>query len=181
MNATTQFRIAKCIALWFGAGLVPKAPGTMGSLAALPFAFAIQYVGGNYALLLAALLMFFIGWRAAHVYMHEVYGDGMQRDPKEIVVDEVAGQWLLLATLPPSAMSYLVGFALFRLFDVLKPWPISYIDARIKGPFGVMVDDMLAAWYPWLIVLIGLFALQGAGIHPSLQPFIEFLNYGAFS
>lgn len=172
---------AKLIALWFGAGAMRHAPGTAGSLAALPFAYVIQKAGGNFALLIASLLMFFIGWWASHVYMKHVYGGDMQRDPKEIVVDEVVGQWLLLSILLPSAMSYLIGFALFRFFDVLKPWPISTFDRRIKGSFGVMIDDVLAAFYPCALALLGLMLLNRAGIAPSLQPVIRILNYGAFS
>ena len=87
----------------------------------------------------------FIGWWASNQYLKAT---GRDDDPREIVVDEVAGQWLLLAVLFPTWHSYLVGFILFRLFDIAKPWPVSVADRKIKGGIGVMFDDMLAALYP---------------------------------
>lgn len=150
---------AKLLGTWFGAGLFPKGPGTMGSLAALPFAIVIQYYLGNRALLIASVIAFFVGWLASNVYLR--YTDA--KDPKEIVIDEVSGQWLLLSLMYPTLTSYIVGFVLFRLFDIIKPWPISLSDRRVTGGFGVMIDDTLAALYPpailcvlyWLSVFIG--------------------------
>jgi len=139
------------IATWFGSGLAPKASGTFGSLAALPFAFVIQYTCGNAALFMAAVLMFFVGWWASCQYLKHT---GRDDDPKEIVVDEVAGMWLLLAFFPLSWGSYMVAFAAFRFFDALKPWPISVADRKIKGGFGVMFDDILAAIYPLVMLVL---------------------------
>jgi len=136
------------IATWFGSGLSPKASGTAGSLAALPFAFVIQYYGGNSALFLASVAIFFVGWWAACQYLKHT---GRDDDPKEIVVDEVAGMWLLLCFGTLTWQSYAMSFALFRFFDALKPWPISVADRKIKGGFGVMFDDILAALYPVVI------------------------------
>ena len=144
------------IATFFGAGLVKKAPGTMGSLAALPPAFLIHYYGGNLHLMIASIAVFFIGWWATKYYLEQYGGE----DPKEVVIDEVAGQWLLLSVLLPTWQSYLVGFALFRTFDIVKPWPICVADQKIKGAFGVMFDDMLAAIYPIIIFLF----LQKLGV-----------------
>jgi phosphatidylglycerophosphatase A len=132
------------IATWFGSGLSPFASGTAGSLAALPFAYLIQVNFGSGALLLAALAIFFLGWWASNQYLRHRGGE----DPGEIVVDEVAGQWLLLSVLPYTWQGYLAGFLLFRLFDVIKPWPVSWADRKVKGGLGVMLDDMLAALYP---------------------------------
>ena len=141
---------AKLIGTWFGSGLVPKAPGTMGTLAALPFAYVIQSMAGNGALLAASLIIFFIGWYAACVYLRHTDA----KDPKEIVVDEVAGVWLLLAFMEPVWQSYVIGFVLFRFFDVLKPWPVSWADKKVGGGLGVMLDDMLAGAYPLVIAIV---------------------------
>ncbi len=139
------------LATWFGSGLSPKASGTAGSFAALPFAYAIQFYYGNYGLFLASIIIFFIGWSASNKYM-EYYPD--EHDPKQIVIDEVAGMWLLLSMHPISWEGYAAAFILFRFFDAVKPWPISVADRKIKGGFGVMFDDILAALYPMFLVVI---------------------------
>ncbi|MDX1974058.1 MAG: phosphatidylglycerophosphatase A [Rickettsiales bacterium] len=139
------------IATWFGSGLSPKAPGTMGSLAALPFAYVIQTQWGNEALFLSALLVFLIGWWASMRYLRAF---PEKTDPGAIVVDEVAAQWLLLAVLFPTWQSYLVGFILFRIFDIRKTWPVSWFDSNVKGALGVMIDDVVAALLPAIFLYI---------------------------
>jgi phosphatidylglycerophosphatase A len=123
----------------------------MGSLAALPLAFVVQLLGGNLVLMLVALALFGLGTLACNVYL-KAYPE--KEDPQEIVIDEVAAQCMLLAALFPTWQSYLVGFALFRLFDVVKPWPIHVADEKIGGGIGVMFDDLLAALYPILFLVI---------------------------
>ena len=140
------------IATWFGSGLSPIVSGTAGSLAALPFAYIIQSQLGNVTLGIASIIIFLIGWWASIEYL-KVNTD--KKDPREIVVDEVAGQWLLLSFLPFTWQAYLVGFILFRAFDIVKPWPVSHADQKMDGALGVMLDDMLAGIYPvgvyWLL------------------------------
>lgn len=134
------------VATWFGAGYLPKAPGTWGSLAALPCAFVIAHLGGAIALLVAAILLFPVGVAASARYGRRV---GLS-DPGVIVVDEVVGQWL--AVLPVvghpllghDVIGYALAFAAFRLFDILKPWPVGALDRRLKGGLGVMADDAAA-------------------------------------
>ncbi len=162
---------AKLLGTWFGTGLSPKASGTMGSIAALPFAYVIQIYGGNRALLIASLIAFVVGWLASNTYLH--YTDA--KDPKEIVIDEVAGQWLLLSFMFPTLHSYIVGLALFRLFDILKPWPISVADRKITNGFGVMFDDILAAVYPVMLLLIAMTIGDAAGHPLNLVPMWQFL------
>ncbi len=130
----------KLLATWFGAGLLPKAPGTWGSLAALPLGWAIQYFTGWAGLAVAALVVFLVGIWAADAYAKR----GADPDPGEIVIDEVAGQWLALLPAMGSPVFYLAGFLLFRLFDIWKPWPIRTVERRLKGGLGVMADDILA-------------------------------------
>ncbi|MBX3497187.1 MAG: phosphatidylglycerophosphatase A [Parvibaculum sp.] len=131
------------VATWFGAGLIRPAPGTWGSLGAVPFAFVIVYFLGAPALALAALAAF-----AAGIWASERYcaASGTE-DASEVVIDEVAAMWLVLAALPMSPVNWLAGFALFRLFDIWKPWPIGAVERRFKGGFGVMADDVVAAIY----------------------------------
>lgn len=136
--------LATMLATWFGSGRIRWAPGTWGSLAALPFAFAIQYLWGPWALLGAAVVVFLIGWWASDSYVHAAGRD----DPSEVVIDEVAGQWLAL--LPAAVATWWhwpLGFVLFRVFDIVKPWPVGTADRRLKGGFGVMADDVIAGVY----------------------------------
>ena len=148
---------ASLIASWFGIGYLPRAPGTWGSLAALPFAWAIAAAWGPRALLAASLALFLAGWAAATA----VLAESPVRDPGWIVVDEVAGQWLTLAFVPPDPLLYAAGFLLFRLFDIAKPWPISVADARVRGGLGVMLDDGLAGIAAAAVLTFGRRALGG--------------------
>jgi len=136
------------LATWFGAGYLPKAPGTWGSLAALPFAWGIASVAGSLGLIVASLVIFIIGIWAANVYIGLTGGD----DPGPVVIDEVAGMWLTLALVPADPVLYAIGFVLFRIADIFKPWPAGWADRSIKGGLGVMVDDVLAAIYSGAIV-----------------------------
>lgn len=149
--------LSKQIATFFGSGLSPKAPGTMGSLAAMPFVVLVHQAEMMWLLIPATLLATFIGVWASRKYLQAT---GKSGDPKEIVIDEVAGQWLLFAAMPlmylPASYDmlwiYAAGFVAFRFFDILKPWPICLIDQRMKGPWGIMLDDIAAG-------LMGLVAL----------------------
>ncbi len=131
------------LATGFGAGLLPKAPGTWGSLFALPVAWLIFETSGRAGLAGAAALAFAVGIWASGVCVRKYATE----DPKQVVIDEIAGQWLVLLVVTPGWLAYMLGFALFRVFDILKPWPVSWADRKIKGGFGVMLDDVLAAAY----------------------------------
>jgi phosphatidylglycerophosphatase A len=141
---------AVLLATWFGTGLLPKMPGTWGSLAALPFAWYIAGAAGALGLLLAALLAFLVGWWAAET----VSRTGGVRDPGCVVIDEVAGQWLVLAVAPVDPLAYAAGFVLFRLADIVKPWPASWADRSLHGGLGIMLDDAFAALYAGLALLL---------------------------
>lgn len=144
--------LAYLIATFCGAGKSPKAPGTMGTLAALPFGWVLSEMGGVSLLAAATVLAFGIGWWASD---HYVRNTGRE-DPSEVVIDEVAGIWLTLCFMPQEWLFYVLAFVAFRFFDILKPWPVSWADRRIKGGLGIMLDDMLAGLYaapiPYLIV-----------------------------
>jgi phosphatidylglycerophosphatase A len=138
------------VATWFGSGLLKPAPGSWGSAAALPFAWAIASVFGSTALLWAALLVSLVGWAASA----RVVGESGVEDPQIIVVDEVVGQWMTLAFVPPHALPYLIGFLAFRAADILKPFPANWADRHVKGGLGVMLDDVLAAVYSCIVTTL---------------------------
>ncbi len=131
------------IATWFGSGLLPKAPGTWGSLAALPFAFAIVALAGTWGLLAAAILATLVGVWAAGAYATR----SGQEDPQRVVIDEVAGQWLALVPVAHDLRLYAVAFLAFRFFDIVKVWPAGRIDRELKGGWGIMLDDIVAGLY----------------------------------
>ena len=132
--------LERLVCSWFGAGWMKPAPGTWGSAAALPVGWVLWYFGGHALLAVATAVVFAVGWWASE---RIVKADGLE-DPSWVVIDEVAGQWLTLLFTPPSLLGYLLGFALFRLFDIWKPWPVSWADQKIKGGLGIMLDDILA-------------------------------------
>lgn len=131
---------AVVIATWFGSGLLPVMPGTWGSLAALPFAYALQAAFGAAGLAVAALAAFLAGVWAAKVYLRS----SAASDPGAIVIDEVAGQWIALLVAGTDPLLFGAGFVLFRVADIWKPWPISWLDRTLTGGLGVMVDDVAA-------------------------------------
>jgi len=131
------------VATVFGLGRLPAAPGSWASLAALPAAWAIAWAGGPWALAAAAALAGAAGCRAAARHERETG----ERDSPAVVIDEVVGQWLVLATLPLEPPAYALGFAAFRLFDIAKPPPIRWLERNISGGKGAMVDDLAAAAY----------------------------------
>lgn len=145
---------ATLVSTWFGAGLLPVAPGSWGALAALPVAWLILAFGSPRLLFLAALIAFLIGCAAARHYMRYT----PSKDPKEVVIDEVSGQWLTLLFAEPSVWwHWLLGFLVFRLFDIAKPWPANLIDRR-SGAFAVMADDTIAGLYAMAALVIAIYA-----------------------
>lgn len=142
------------LAFGFGSGLSPKAPGTFGTIAALPFVFWLQasplYVYG-----LVLLIGFAVG-----VYLCEHASRVMGvHDHGGIVWDEFIGLWLTMLAVPHGWPWLLAGFLLFRLFDIAKPWPIGWLDKKVSGGFGIMIDDVLAGVYAWLILQLAAFYL----------------------
>lgn len=138
------------ISTWFGSGLLPIAPGTWGSLFALPFAWAIQAYAGPWALAAAALLAFLAGCWASSIYAQR----SRMSDPGPVVIDEVAGQWLTLAAIPADIGLYVLGFLLFRMADIFKPWPANLADRQVKGGLGIMLDDIIAAIYAGAVLYL---------------------------
>lgn len=143
------------LAFGFGSGKAPVAPGTFGTLVGVVlFPLLAMLPLAVYLLVVVALSVFGI-WVCEHASrklgVHDHGG---------IVFDEMAGYWLAMAAFPASWQWMLLGFVLFRLFDIVKPWPIRWLDRRVQGGFGIMVDDLLAGVFAWL-VMFGIQRLLG--------------------
>jgi phosphatidylglycerophosphatase A len=157
----------KWIATFFGVGLLRPAPGTWGSLAALPVAYVILSFGGFWLLLNFTVFAFISGWIATQ----KVTAGQTDHDPSYVVIDEVVGQWIALFPVGYGAMmmqadvgklwpGWIAAFVLFRLFDIWKPWLVGMADAR-NDALGVMLDDVVAGVFAALgvIALAALFHL----------------------
>lgn len=134
-----------------GAGLSNRAPGTIASMVSLFFWAPLLFLGAPWQIrIIAAGLVFCLGLWAIEKSSNEFQGS----DPQSIVIDEAAGMGLTLCFCQPTWWNLLLGFALFRFFDVLKPWPVSFADQKIKGPMGIMLDDVLAGIYALLVLAV---------------------------
>lgn len=147
--------LPRLVATSLGLGLLPYAPGTWGSLLALPIAWTFA-PAGLLASLLGILALTLIGTWA----IHRTLAGSLVLDPPEVVIDETCAQWLVLAFLPQELLAYILGFAAFRFADIVKPWPAGWADRTVPGALGVMLDDFLAAPHAlagaWIILwLIG--------------------------
>jgi phosphatidylglycerophosphatase A len=128
------------LSLGFGSGLLPWAPGTFGTLVAIPLYFLlVQYTNVQVYLIVCSSALV-LGFYLCEFTTRAL---GVQDHPA-IVWDEIVGFLITMLFIGPSLISVTLGFFLFRLFDILKPWPISVIDSRIKGGIGVMLDDVIA-------------------------------------
>jgi phosphatidylglycerophosphatase A len=138
VNAPLRF-LAWTIATWFGCGRVPIAPGTAGTLGAIPV-YWLAVRGGPAAVAAVAVLLTFVGVWAASVVSRETG----KKDPQFVVVDEVAG--MLVTMVPAAAFSWptvAAGFVLFRLLDITKPWPVRALE-KLPGGWGIVLDDIAA-------------------------------------
>jgi phosphatidylglycerophosphatase A len=134
-------KFALILSSWFGVAMMPVVPGTFGTLAAIPFAVAAAYlspVAGACVLFFFILLALWVSGRSAKALEKE--------DPAEVVIDEVVGLLMTLFLLPATGFNLCLGFVLFRLFDILKPFPIRKLE-RVGGGAGIVLDDLLAGVY----------------------------------
>lgn len=145
MSKTPQTRFAILLATWFGCGYSPKAPGTAGSAAGILIAWLLISKAGLSPLWLIPLTVLLtpLGIWAAGVTAREAG----REDPGMVVIDEVLGQWLTAAALIHFTwQGYVLAFALFRIFDITKPWPIRKLES-LHGGLGIVADDLLAGVY----------------------------------
>ncbi|WP_372521165.1 phosphatidylglycerophosphatase A family protein [Candidatus Ruminimicrobiellum ovillum] len=144
------------------AGYFPKAPGTFGSLVSLPVIFVINYNFGFTGLFLVTVIVFFISIFAVKKVLSYT-----EHDPSFVVVDEFIGQavtfFLMAEKLKhsKSVIPYIVGFILFRLFDITKPFPVSYADKKMKNAAGVILDDIFAGIYAAIILYFITYFVKG--------------------
>ena len=135
------------LAMGFGTGYVPKMPGTVGTLVGILFYLPMVYlswpvyIGVTIALFLLGIWLCEV--TANHLGVHDHGG---------IVWDEIVGFLITMTLVPPDWRFLLLGFVLFRLFDIWKPWPIRWFDVGVSGGFGIMVDDLVAGLYALLVL-----------------------------
>ncbi len=176
----------RALATGLYSGLFPFAPGTAGSVAACVIAWALLAYAGLPAFLIATAAVAILGMPISHAYIR-----GRENsDPSEVVIDEFAGQWLTFitcgalvgyATGSPEALGYMLmrtveepsilvaGFVAFRLFDIIKPWPVSVADRKVKGGLGIMLDDIIAG------IMAGFFLFAILSVAPILFLGVESL------
>ena len=143
------------LAYGFGAGLSPKAPGTLGTVAAIPIYLLLVWSGPlAYGLFLAVALV-----AGAYICGYTARRLGVD-DPSPVVWDEVVGYLITMLGAPFGVLWMLAGFLLFRLFDIWKPWPIRWLDRNVKGGLGIMLDDVAAAVFACVILNIGAYLLK---------------------
>ncbi|EKF75895.1 phosphatidylglycerophosphatase A [Alcanivorax hongdengensis A-11-3] len=144
------------LAFGFGSGLAPIAPGTFGTLAALPIWWLCAQLP-LWGYLLATVLIIAVGPYLCGKTSHDMN----VHDHPGIVWDEIAGLMITMIAVPVSPWTALAGFVLFRVFDIIKPWPISWLDRHVEGGLGIMVDDLLAGVYAALVLQLMLWQWPG--------------------
>jgi phosphatidylglycerophosphatase A len=144
------------LATGFGIGLIPIAPGTFGSILGIILFLVLAHLGLPILWLsLTILILYFFSYLAVQSTLKIT----KRSDPGEIVIDEVLGMMLVMLTIPPDPEWTFLAFILFRLFDVLMPWPINQVDSKLKNALGVILDDFIAAFYAGIIIVVIRFIL----------------------
>ena len=137
------------------AGYIPFAPGTMGSIAALPLPFFLSGLNLYYTLLL--ILIFIVFSIVIADYAEKII---KQKDPGLIVIDEIAGIIVTFAFIPLNILTIIAGFLIFRFFDIFKPFPIRWIEKKIPGGAGIVLDDVAAGIFSNIVLRIGIFIMS---------------------
>lgn len=152
-------KIINLIVTFFGAGRSPKAPGTVGTLAALPLVIFLTQAGPLIYMGIVVLLAI-VGMWASEQYEQLKGG----HDHQEIVIDEVVGILITMTWIPLTWQSVLAGFILFRVLDIFKPFPIGTLDKKVPGGMGVMADDMAAGIIANIILQVILVKTSWLGV-----------------
>ena len=138
------------LATGFGIGLMPIAPGTFWSMLGILLFLVLAHLNLSVSWLsLIILILYFFSYVAVQSTLKII----KRSDPGEIVIDEVLGMMLVMMTIPPDPKWIFLAFILFRMFDILKPWPINQVDSKLKNALGVILDDVLAALYAGIIIV----------------------------
>jgi len=146
-------KVALLLSIWFGAGLFPGMPGTFGTATAIPLYLLVNFLHTRYQALFLLIIIIGAIWSS-----HRSQCILGTVDPHEIVIDEVAGFLLSIIFLPFTLRNLIAGFFLFRFFDILKPPPIKMIE-KVKGGWGIVLDDLAAGAYTYLSLRFFLYML----------------------
>jgi len=138
------------IAFGLGAGLAPRAPGTFGTLAAVPLYLVLDALLPIWAYLGVTAALFAVGVWACGRTAADLGGE----DPSAVVWDEVVGFLVTMTAAPPGWPWILAGFVLFRVIDIAKPWPVGWLDRQIAGGLGIMLDDLAAGALAWVLLTL---------------------------
>ncbi len=141
------------LAFGFGSGLARKAPGTFGTIAAIPVYLLMATLSPVYYLAIVVVALV-----AGVALCDWVANDMAIKDPAAIVWDEFVGLWIALFMLPDGWYWVIAGFVLFRFFDILKPWPVSFFDRELSGGLGIMMDDVAAGLISFCILQVAAYA-----------------------
>lgn len=143
---------ARILAEFFYCGRFPFAPGTIGSLGSLVIWIpSVLFAWALWVKLALLVGIFFVGvWASGYGILHY-----QRSDPKQVVIDEVVGQGIPFLICAPHVIEYVACFALFRFFDILKPWPIKWVEDRYHDKWGIMLDDVVAGIFAMMVLFIG--------------------------
>jgi phosphatidylglycerophosphatase A len=153
-DRNTMDRLLMFIATGAGSGYLPKAPGTWGTLVGLLLWWPLAGLSLS-AYLVAVAALFLVGVASAGA-AEKILDRG---DPGVVVIDEIVGVLIALTAVPLHPAAPLAGFALFRLFDIAKPFPVGWVDRHLHGGLGIMLDDVIAGLYALLVLHLGLWLL----------------------
>ncbi len=144
-------KLVHFFATGFYCGLVPAMPGTVGTVAAIPLFLVVSRFFS-----LSGYIVFVVGFILFSIWISgKAEAQAGRKDPREIVIDEMAGFLVAMTALPPGVIYIVAGFVLFRLFDIVKPFPIGMIDKKLKGGKGIVLDDVVAGIYANIAVQVG--------------------------
>ena len=148
MNFPNLKKPSHLFATWFGVGLIRPAPGTWGSLAALLLWYFAEFLHSSIYIILPIFILF--SW----LICSQSSQDSDAKDHSSIVIDEVAGMLVALSFVAHELIIYLWAFLLFRLFDIWKPWPVSWVDKNVEGGLGILLDDLIAGLFAGGIIYV---------------------------
>ena len=156
-NAGPGERFSLIVSSWFLCGLLPGAPGTFGTAAAVIVAF----LTGTLPMAYRALIL--VGIIVLAMLTSSVSASALgKEDPSEVVIDEVAGYLVAVFALPVSLVNFVLAFIFFRAFDILKPFPIAQVEKKVRGGIGIVLDDLLAGLFTFAVVKLILISIGGS-------------------
>jgi phosphatidylglycerophosphatase A len=142
-------KIVLAFATGFGSGYAPIASGTFGTAVAILYYLCVMHLEPAFYLLFCVAFTFFAIWTASIAEKH--FG---KKDPGEVVIDEIIGYLITMFMIEPAGITIVAGFFIFRFFDIVKPPPVRYIDKNMPGGAGIVLDDVMAGVYSWIVMYL---------------------------